>query len=324
MTDSDRPVAPGADAPDAAPHAAPSVPSAAPLAAAGDDATPPAAAAPAKPAALQDGTDWWGELKAIFWLILAVLAFHSFIAKPFYIPSESMMPSLLKGDRLVVSKYPYGWSWVSPSFHILPETGGRLFGSLPERGDIVIVTPRGQRSDYIKRVIALPGDRIQMIAGQLYLNGRRLPRERRADAMIPMDDNVHCRFAAAAREEAGPDGRRYCRMPLYRETLPNGRSYDVADTGISPADEVAPVVIPAGHVWLMGDNRDHSADSRVRLELGGLGGPVPWENIGGRAEFITFSLDGSSSYLNPISWFTALRGGRAGTSLHPEETAPGR
>jgi signal peptidase I len=113
-------------------------------------------------------------------------------------------------------------------------------------------------------------------------------------------------------------------MPLYRETLPNGRSYDVTDTGVADADEFAPVVIPAGHVWLMGDNRDHSADSRVELALGGLGGPVPWQNIGGRAEFITFSLDGSSSYLNPISWFTALRGGRAGTSLHPEEAAPAR
>jgi signal peptidase I len=329
LTDSDRPVAPGADAPAAAPHAEFAGPDAAPLPAARGDDMPPAAAAAAaadrpRPAMVPEGTDWWGELKAIFWLILAVLAFHSFIAKPFYIPSESMMPSLLKGDRLVVSKYPYGWSWVSPSFHILPEGGGRLFGSLPERGDIVIVTPRGRRSDYIKRVIAVPGDRIQMIAGQLYLNGRRLPRERRADAMIPMDDNVHCNFGGAAREEAGPDGRLYCRMPLYRETLPNGRSYDVTDTGVADADEFAPVVIPAGHVWLMGDNRDHSADSRVELALGGLGGPVPWQNIGGRAEFITFSLDGSSSYLNPVSWFTALRGGRAGTSLHPEEAAPAR
>ncbi len=102
-------------------------------------ATPAAAATPEK-----KGTDWWGEIKAIFWLILAVLAFHSFVAKPFYIPSESMMPILLKGDRLVVSKYPYGWSWVSPSFHVFPETKGRLLGSYPERGDVVIVTPPGR------------------------------------------------------------------------------------------------------------------------------------------------------------------------------------
>jgi signal peptidase I len=331
LTDSDRPVAPAAGgAPNAGDAPAPAAPAAAD---ASQDAEAEAAlSAFGASAALKagvatgsvaEGTDWWGEVKAIFWLILAVLAFHSFIAKPFYIPSESMMPSLLKGDRLVVSKYPYGWSWVSPSFHILPETGGRLFGSLPERGDIVIVTPPGQRSDYIKRVIGLPGDSIQMIAGQLYINGQRVRRESRPDAMIPMDANVDCKFGAGARVETGADGRRYCRLPIFRETLPNGRSYNVAETTEAGSD-FAPRVVPAGHLWLMGDNRDHSADSRVPLEQQGLGGPVPWENIGGRAEFITFSLDGSSSYLNPISWFTALRGGRAGTSLHPEEAAPAR
>ena len=304
MIDSDRPVAPPADPLSAEP------PTAAPAAASG--------------VARSQATDWWGEIKAIFWLILAVLAFHSFIAKPFYIPSESMMPVLLKGDRLVVSKYPYGWSWVSPSFHVMPPAAGRLFGSLPERGDIVIVTPRGQTSDYIKRVIGLPGDRIQMIAGQLFINGQRVRREPRPDAFIPMDANVACNFGAVGRRERGPDGRQYCRVPIMRETLPNGRSYDTIDIGLTSADDFSPRVVPPNHVWLMGDNRDQSADSRVDLDLQGLGGAVPWENIGGRAELITFSLDGTSSYLNPISWFTALRGGRAGTSLHPERVEPRR
>ena len=282
---------------------------------------PRAAPASAKPA----GTDWWGEIKAIFWLILGVLAFHSFIAKPFYIPSESMMPGLIKGDRLVVSKYPYGWSWVSPSFHIMPEMPGRLLGALPERGDIVIVTPRGGRTDYIKRVIGLPGDRIEMIDGQLYINREPVRRERRAPTMIPIDANLDCpddQFGQYRRP--GPDGRVYCRMPVVRETLPNGRAYDTIDVGQTEADDFAAVTVPAGHLWLMGDNRDHSADSR--FDAGppdnGLGGPVPFENIGGRAEFITFSLDGTSQYLNPLSWFTALRGGRAGTSLHPERVQP--
>ena len=113
-------------------------------------------------------------------MLAAVLAFHSFIAKPFYIPSESMMPGLLTGDRLVVTKYPYGWSWVSPSFHILPHFQGRLFGRMPERGDIVIVTPPGTRTDYIKRVIGLPGDTVQMIAGNLIINGKAVKRDSRA------------------------------------------------------------------------------------------------------------------------------------------------
>jgi signal peptidase I len=289
-----------------------------------ETSSPIEAKEPAKPA--KQGTDWWGETKAIFWLILAVLAFHSFIAKPFYIPSESMMPVLLKGDRLVVSKYPYGWSWVSPSFHILPPTEGRLLGSLPDRGDIVIVTPPGQKADYIKRVIGLPGDELEMIEGQLFINGKPIKRERRPATMIPIDENVPC--APDEFEDSrvtGPDGNFYCRLPIVRETLPNGRYYDTIDMGYNPqVDDFAKLRVPEGHVFLMGDNRDKSADSRVPLEAQGLGGPVPYENIGGRAEFITFSLDGTSQYLNPISWFTALRGGRAGSSLHPEEAAPAR
>ena len=103
-----------------------------------------------------------------------VLAFHSFIAKPFYIPSESMMPGLRTGDRLVVTKYPYGWSWVSPSFHIFPPTPGRVLGKLPERGDIVIVTPPGTRTDYIKRVIGVPGDQVEINGGRVSVNGQEL------------------------------------------------------------------------------------------------------------------------------------------------------
>jgi signal peptidase I len=295
--------------------------------AASEVVAPPAAAGDAAAVPARKGTDWWGEIKAIFWLILGVLAFHSLVAKPFYIPSESMMPGLLVGDRLVVTKYPYGWSWVSPSFHVLPHFQGRLFGHLPERGDVVIVTPPGGTSDYIKRVIGLPGDTIEVIDGTVYLNGRPLPRQQRAPSMIPVDANTPCVGDAFGNYiVAGPDGRSYCRLPIVRETIPltdgGTRSYDTIDIGHTEGDDFARVTVPEGHVFLMGDNRDRSADSRFSIAAQGLGGPVPWENLGGRAEFLTFSLDGSSSYWNPISWFTALRGGRAGTSLHAERGPP--
>src|SRR5215210_1568197 len=138
------------------------------------------------------GSALWREIKGLLWVLLAVLAFHSFVAKPFYIPSESMMPGLLTGDRLVVSKYPYGWSWVSPSFHVLPPSQGRVLGNLPKRGDIVIVTPPGTRTDYIKRVIGLPGDSLRMVDGTLIINGRPVKRQRQSPDMIPVDPNSPC------------------------------------------------------------------------------------------------------------------------------------
>lgn len=268
------------------------------------------------------GTDWWGEARGVFWLVLAVLGFHSLIAKPFYIPSESMMPALLVGDRLVVTKYPYGYSYVTPTFHILPFIQGRLFGSMPARGDIVIVTPTDARSDYIKRVIGLPGETIEMHGGIVYINSRPVPRERLGLRALALDDNLKCdprHYPGALGRDAA--GTAVCNVPIVRETLPNGVSYDTIDIGPTVADNFAPVRIPAGHVFLMGDNRDNSADSRFSLAEDGLGGPVPIENIGGRAEFITFSLDGSASW-NPLSWAASFRSGRAGNSLHPERAEP--
>lgn len=295
--------------------------------------------ADAAPARKKHG--WWEELKSIFWLLLAVLGFHSFIAKPFYIPSESMLPGMLVGDRLVVTKYPYGWSWVSPTIPsipaiwrgfvkgeqvdsygvALPFIKGRLFGHLPERGDVVIATPPGTNTDYIKRVIGLPGETIAVRDGVVYLNGVAVKRGPERMALLPVDANSRC----DAQDYPGalvdrPGGGKACRLPLVRETLPNGRSYDTVELGWSQGDDYGPVKIPADRVFLMGDNRDRSADSRFPGGAAkGLGGPVPWENIGGRAEFITFSLDGTAT-LNPLTWWRSLRSGRAGDSLHPAET----
>jgi signal peptidase I len=290
-----------------------------------DSVPKPSDAANAEPAAppaetkSDKGSALWREIKGLLWVLLAVLAFHSFIAKPFYIPSESMMPGLLTGDRLVVSKYPYGWSWVSPSFHVFPPVKGRLLGRMPERGDIVIVTPPGTTTDYIKRVIGLPGDTLRMVDGTLIINGQAVKRERRPPTIVPVDVNSPCGSPQDNKlydyRGQGADGRLVCRVPTVRETLPNGRSYDTVDLGQTPEDNFDPITIPAGHVWLMGDNRDDSADSRISQFEGGLGGPVPWENIGGRAEFITFSLNGTTEWWNPLTWFTAFRPGRAGTSL---------
>jgi signal peptidase I len=278
-----------------------------------DPASPPAEEKESKGSAL------WREIKGLLWVLIAVLAFHSLIAKPFYIPSESMMPGLLTGDRLVVTKYPYGWSWVSPSFHILPPMEGRLFGKMPERGDIVIVTPPGTRTDYIKRVIGLPGDTLRMVDGTLIINGQPVKRQVLPPDMVPIDINSPCGSdhdpALLDYRVRGADGRMYCKVPVMRETLPNGRSYETVELGRSAEDNFGPVTVPAGHVWLMGDNRDDSADSRVPEWQGGLGGPVPWENIGGRAEFITFSLRGTAVWWNPLTWPHDFRPGRAGTSL---------
>ncbi len=286
-----------------------------------NDTIPEASADPATVSAAPEkeskGSAIWREIKGLLWVLVAVLLFHSFVAKPFYIPSESMMPGLLKGDRLVVSKYPYGWSWVSPSFHVVPHWQGRLFGKTPKRGDIVIVTPPGQSDDYIKRVIGLPGDTIEVRGGRLVINGKPVKSERRPPVMVPVDINVPCGIEFSGFQVRAADGNAYCRLPIVRETLPNGVSYDTIDLGQSAGDDYGPVKVPADHLFLMGDNRDRSADSRFDLgpPENGLGGPVPWENIGGRAEFITFSLDGTSELLNPFSWFEALRSGRAGTSL---------
>lgn len=241
---------------------------------------------------------------------LFMFVLRSFIIAPFSIPSESMLPRLLVGDYLLVAKWPYGYSRHSLPFS-LPLIPGRVFESLPERGDVVVFkAPPGNKVDYIKRVIGLPGDRIQMRAGQLFLNGKAIPKNRTADMVVPVSPNTRC-FAPEF-EQMTPSGTATCRYPRYRETLPNGRSYNVLDLADSVADTTDVYTVPAGHVFMMGDNRDNSLDSRFPAEEGGGIGFVPVNNLVGRATLSIFSTDGSANWFLPWTWFTAARWSRIG------------
>ena len=317
MTETDEKTAAGADA--GTPH------SVSPLEAVnGDAVTGTTQYGVPEPTPSGDPVDWLGELRGLVWMLLAVLTFHSFIAKPFYIPSISMMPNLLVGDRLVVSKFPFGWNWASASFHVLPRGIWRVLPGTPNYGDIVIAVPKNRTDDLIKRVVALPGDRIALVAGQIILNGQPVPQQVEPGFLLDADPKLMCGerqiqqwcyddFLIAP--ERLPSGRMVLDLPTLREVLPNGATYlIIKDTPGNPFDDMPELRVPAGHVFLMGDNRDHSADSRVPILSDGLGGPVPLSDVGGRAEFVTFSLDGSQT-VNPLSWWQALRSGRSWTSL---------
>lgn len=262
----------------------------------------------------------WGKLvRDIVVILILVLGIHSCVAKPFYIPSDSMMPILRNGDRLIVSKYPYGWSYASASFHLAPKKPGRWFGKLPKRGDIVVLEHPVSRVDYIKRVIGLPGDTIELRGGALIINGKPIKREVEPMLSVPVDANMPGPDSSLGRFlSRDASGKEVLELPIVRETLPGGATFDTIDMGPGyMTDDYGPVKVPADHLFLMGDNRDGSADSRVAVGQKGLGGPVPFDAIAGRAEIISFSTNGTAIWYNPLSWFTALRSDRAGTNLRP-------
>lgn len=243
-------------------------------------------------------------------LALIVFVFRSFIFSPFNIPSESMLPRLWNGDYLLAAKWPYGYSRNSLPFRA-PLIPGRILPSQPERGDVAIFkAPPLDEDDYIKRVIGLPGDTLQMIDGVLYLNGQPVKKERLPDFEIPLSPNTKCH--ARANPGTAADGSPVCRYPHFRETLPGGRSYDVLDLGYTPQDNTDPVVIPEGMLFMMGDNRDNSEDSRFIASPGGGVGLVPQENLVGKATVMMWSTDGSANWFLPWTWFTAARWDRIG------------
>jgi signal peptidase I len=265
--------------------------------------------APADPVHAKPRSETRETLAFLLKLAIVVLIFRSFIFSPFSIPSESMLPRLLIGDYLFISKWNYGYSRHSLPFSA-PLIPGRILAHLPARGDVVVFkAPPTDAQDYIKRVIGLPGDTIQMKAGQVFLNGVAIPKERIADFTVPVSPNYSCE---AAYQDVNAAGKPICRYLRYRETLPGGVSYDVLDRGQTVADDTGVFAVPTGHVFMMGDNRDDSADSRFPQAEGQGIGMVPLENLEGKAVIGFFSTDGSASWLLPWTWFTAARWSRIG------------
>jgi signal peptidase I len=252
-------------------------------------------------------------------LTVAILAWviRSFIFAPFSIPSGSMLPTLYIGDYLMVAKWPYGFSRHSFPFQF-PPISGRLLSHLPERGDVVVfVPPAHEQEDYVKRVIGLPGDTVELRNGRLMLNGQPVRQHKVEPVAIPVSANSPCRRVGDLGTGIAMGDDNACSYAAYRETLPNGASYTVLDqVAGSAGDDFGPVKVPAGKLFLMGDNRDDSLDSRFSTAEGGIGF-VPMENLVGRATILFWSTDGNSSYLKPWTWFSALRGSRLVTFLSP-------
>ncbi len=242
-------------------------------------------------------------------LAIIVFVFRSFVLSSFSIPSESMLPRLMIGDYLFISKWNYGYSRYSLPFS-LPIIPGRILPSTPERGDVVVFkAPPGNNADYIKRVIGVPGDTIQVRQGALILNGRPVARQRIADFVIPVSPN----YACDAQWQDDVAGKPVCRYTRYRETLPGGRSYNVLDRGYYPdRDDTAVYTVPADHLFLMGDNRDASADSRFPAVEGEAIGMVPIINVQGKALVSFWSTDGSAEWIKPWTWVSAARWSRIG------------
>ena len=233
---------------------------------------------------------WLETVKTVVYAGLIAIGIRTVAFEPFNIPSASMVPTLLVGDYLFVSKYSYGYSRYSLPFG-LPLIPGRILAGMPERGDVAVFKlPKDNKTDYIKRIVGLPGDRIQVKGGILYINEQPVVRERIAD-LIESDG-------------FGNERRRF----QYIETLPNGRKHRIIEVSDREpnSDDTQVFLVPKDHFFAMGDNRDNSLDSRYIGQVG----YVPIENLVGRAEMIFFSTDGTAAWWEFWRWPFAIRYGR--------------
>ena len=229
--------------------------------------------------------------KTVIYALLIALVIRVLLFQPFTIPSASMEPTLLQGDYIIVSKFSYGYSRHSMPFSP-PLFHGRILNHKPDRGDVIVFKlPRDGHTDYIKRLIGLPGDRIQVRGGVVFLNGKPIPRQELAPST-----------------ETSPFGFAH-QVQRFLETMPEGRKYVTNDFGPDgDVDNTGVYVVPPKHYFLMGDNRDNSQDSRYPEAIGV--GYVPEENLVGRAEIILLSWDANASIFKPWTWFLDARPSR--------------
>jgi signal peptidase I len=249
-----------------------------------------AASEPSTTSSKPKGDSLLENVKTIIFALSIAFVLRVFLFQPFNIPSESMRPGLVVGDYLWTSKWDYGFSRMSIPFE--PKLfKGRIFGRDPERGDVVVFKlPRDNKTDYIKRLIGLPGDRIQVVGGQLVINGTPVPHEMLGtETITEVDGNTPT-------------------VTRYRETLPNGRSYITYDkTTDGIFDNTQVFVVPEGNYFMMGDNRDNSSDSRADPIYQSGVGFVPAENLVGRGRIVLLSFKDHTRIYKPWTWFTGLR-----------------
>jgi signal peptidase I len=242
---------------------------------------------------------WRSQLAQVAAVVLLVLVAKGAVAEQFYVPSPSMEPTLLIGDALLASKYPYGYGAASLPIHVDFTGGGRVFGAMPKLGDVVVFRWPGDRAQaWVKRVVGLPGDRIQMRQGVLYINGEAAGLK--PDGIGNVEDD----------NGSSEPARRYV------ETLPGGVShtiFKIFDHG--RLDNTPEVTVPQDRLFVMGDNRDNSADSRVPVREGGVG-LLPTDNLVGRVDAIVGSWDFATRSQPVWTWLSGFRVARFFTSVH--------